>query len=136
MLLPFTALHPKHTGKRQWIKQLCWSPLSLGLRAKISGEVGSCSRPILRSETLLGSDTPPCASQVEERTPFAKKYTPGEGPLPSAELAADMYRMAARSLTGAGLEHYEISNYARAGHRRASLELPWMLKHASQYLHV
>ena len=57
--------------------------------------------------------------QVEERTPFAKKYTPGEGPLPSAELAADMYRMAARALTGAGLEHYEISNYARAGHRCA-----------------
>ena len=57
--------------------------------------------------------------QVEDKTPFAKRYTPGEAPLPSNEDAAEMYRMASRTLTGAGFEHYEISNYARPGHRRA-----------------
>eukprot|EP00232_Nephroselmis_pyriformis_P014133 CAMPEP_0182884392 /NCGR_PEP_ID=MMETSP0034_2-20130328/18966_1 /TAXON_ID=156128 /ORGANISM="Nephroselmis pyriformis, Strain CCMP717" /LENGTH=198 /DNA_ID=CAMNT_0025017581 /DNA_START=16 /DNA_END=609 /DNA_ORIENTATION=+ len=53
--------------------------------------------------------------QVEEGTLFGKKYTPGEAPLPPEGEAAEYYRMASASLGGAGLEHYEVSNYARPG---------------------
>lgn len=56
-------------------------------------------------------------SQVEDKTPFGKKYTVDVEPLPSAESAAEMYRAASLLLRGAGYEHYEISNYARPGHR-------------------
>lgn len=42
---------------------------------------------------------------------------PGHHPLPSEGEAADMYRIASRELRGAGYEHYEVSNYARPGHR-------------------
>jgi putative oxygen-independent coproporphyrinogen III oxidase len=52
---------------------------------------------------------------VEAQTPFAKQYQPGDKPLPSDETTAQMYRTAQQMLSGAGYEHYEISNYAKAG---------------------
>ena len=61
------------------------------------------------------------AKQVEDGTPFARKYTAGDKPLPSAEDAAAMYRAASHVLTGAGYEHYEISNFAKPGHRCSHL---------------
>jgi putative oxygen-independent coproporphyrinogen III oxidase len=50
---------------------------------------------------------------VEAQTPFAKQYQPGDKPLPSDENTAQMYRIAQQTLTAAGYEHYEISNYAK-----------------------
>ncbi len=50
---------------------------------------------------------------VEAQTPFAKQYKPGDTPLPSDENTAQMYRIAQQTLTAAGYEHYEISNYAK-----------------------
>jgi putative oxygen-independent coproporphyrinogen III oxidase len=50
---------------------------------------------------------------VEAQTPFAKQYKPGNTPLPSDEHTAQMYRIAQQTLTVAGYEHYEISNYAK-----------------------
>jgi putative oxygen-independent coproporphyrinogen III oxidase len=52
---------------------------------------------------------------VEAQTPFAKQYQPGDKPLPSDEATAQMYRTAQQMLSGAGYEHYEISNYAKPG---------------------
>lgn len=40
--------------------------------------------------------------QVEEHTPFAKLYRPGQSPLPSDEVAAAMYCTASTMLRGAG----------------------------------
>jgi putative oxygen-independent coproporphyrinogen III oxidase len=50
---------------------------------------------------------------VEAQTPFAKQYRPDCQPLPSDETTAQMYREAQQTLTAAGYQHYEISNYAR-----------------------
>ena len=55
--------------------------------------------------------------QVEDKTPFARWYTPGTAPLPTDEAAADMFRMTSRVLCAAGYEHYEISSFARPGRR-------------------
>ena len=52
---------------------------------------------------------------VEAQTPFAKQYQPGDKPLPSDEATAKMYRTAQQMLSGAGYDHYEISNYAKPG---------------------
>jgi len=52
---------------------------------------------------------------VEPSTLFGRTYQPGTAPLPSDEIAAQMYRVAQRMLVAAGYDHYEISNYALPG---------------------
>ncbi|KAI8470941.1 MAG: radical SAM enzyme [Monoraphidium minutum] len=66
--------------------------------------------------------------QVEEGTPFARMYTPGEAPLPPDDAAAEMYREASRVLGAAGYEHYEVSNYARPGHRSRHNQRYWTMQ--------
>jgi coproporphyrinogen III oxidase-like Fe-S oxidoreductase len=62
---------------------------------------------------------------IEPQTPFGKQYQPGAKPLPSDELTADMYRTAQRILTGAGYEHYEISNYAKPSYQCRHNRVYW-----------
>jgi oxygen-independent coproporphyrinogen-3 oxidase len=62
---------------------------------------------------------------VEPMTAFGRWYQPGAQPLPSEELAAQMYRSAQQTLTAAGYEHYEISNYARSGYQSRHNRVYW-----------
>lgn len=62
---------------------------------------------------------------IEPQTPFGKQLSPGEKPLPSDELTADLYRIAQRTLTSAGYEHYEISNYAKPGYQCQHNRVYW-----------
>lgn len=55
--------------------------------------------------------------QIEPKTAFGRWYTPNKAPLPSEPISAEMYGTAVRTLTGAGFEHYEVSNYAQPGRR-------------------
>lgn len=54
---------------------------------------------------------------VEEGTPLARRIAAGDLPAPGDDLAAEMYEEAEARLADAGLEHYEISNWARLGQR-------------------
>ena len=56
------------------------------------------------------------ALTVEESTPFHGWVESGRLPSPDPDLAADMYEMAEQRMAQAGLEQYEISNWAQAGH--------------------
>jgi putative oxygen-independent coproporphyrinogen III oxidase len=72
----------------------------------------------LESAIALNPDHISCYDLiVEAQTPFAKQYQPGDKPLPSDETTAQMYRTAQQILSGAGYEHYEISNYAKPGYQ-------------------
>jgi len=62
---------------------------------------------------------------IEPGTAFGRYYQPGDRPLPSDETTVNMYRMAQQILTGAGYEHYEISNYARLGHQCRHNRVYW-----------
>ena len=62
---------------------------------------------------------------VEPGTPFNRYYQPGETPLPDDRSAADMYRLAVEILTGSGYQHYEVSNYAKAGYQCRHNRVYW-----------
>lgn len=62
---------------------------------------------------------------IEPGTPFSRQYRPGDRPLPSDEITADMYRLAHQQLTQAGYDHYEISNYARPGYQCRHNRVYW-----------
>ena len=55
--------------------------------------------------------------QVEEGTKFGRLFSPGQSPLPTDDSAAEMYCSASEVLRAAGMEHYEVSSYARPGYR-------------------
>jgi putative oxygen-independent coproporphyrinogen III oxidase len=81
----------------------------------------SLSRAIALSPTHLSTYD----LTIEPQTPFGKQLKPGEKPLPSDELTADLYRFAQRTLTEAGFEHYEISNYAKPGYQCQHNRVYW-----------
>lgn len=51
----------------------------------------------------------------EEGTPLQRRLDAGEAMLPDPDIEREMYDLAIRKLRAAGLEQYEISNFARKG---------------------
>lgn len=56
------------------------------------------------------------ALTVEPGTPLGRRVAAGEQPAPDDDDQAQKYEMADDALTAAGLEWYELSNWARPGH--------------------
>lgn len=61
----------------------------------------------------------------EQGTAFWNRQQRGELPEADEELQRDMYALAIDSLTGAGYEHYEVSNFARPGCRSRHNQVYW-----------
>jgi len=67
----------------------------------------------LRSASDMGAQHISCyALTAEDGTPYARAIRRGESPAPDEQLAADLFFMTDEFLTGAGYEHYEVSNFA------------------------
>lgn len=62
---------------------------------------------------------------LEPVTAFGKQYQPGETPLPNDDDTAQMYRLTQQTLTDAGYQHYEISNYAQPGYQCRHNRVYW-----------
>lgn len=62
---------------------------------------------------------------IEEGTPFHTQYHKGTLDLPGHDAEADMYHEMARTLSAAGYEHYEISNFALPNRRCQHNEIYW-----------
>lgn len=61
----------------------------------------------------------------EEDTDFLRRLQRGELHLAAESADADHFHHARQRLTGAGFEHYEVSNYARPGHRSLHNQAYW-----------
>src|SRR5439155_6908559 len=57
------------------------------------------------------------ALTIEPATALGRKVAAGLVPPPDPDLQAEMYDAACEQLADAGYEHYEVSNWARPGHR-------------------
>ena len=66
--------------------------------------------------------------QIEPGTPLHRDVQIGTVPTPDDDLAADMYEIAMDRLGDAGYEHYEISNWAKAGYRSKHNLTYWLNK--------
>ena len=62
---------------------------------------------------------------VENGTPYRAWYEREPQAFASQDLEAEQYRRAIERLTAAGFEHYEISNFARPGHRSRHNQNYW-----------
>jgi oxygen-independent coproporphyrinogen-3 oxidase len=65
---------------------------------------------------------------IEEGTVFGERHRRGEIEPASSDLEADMYEVAIEKLCGAGLEHYEISNFALPGMASRHNQVYWRLE--------
>jgi putative oxygen-independent coproporphyrinogen III oxidase len=57
------------------------------------------------------------ALTIEPATPLGRKVQAGLVPPPDPDVQAEMYDVACETLGQAGFEHYEVSNWAKPGHR-------------------
>ena len=53
--------------------------------------------------------------QLEQNTPFFKKYSQNPELLPNEDEIANMYELAQNDLGKNGYEQYEVSNFAKKG---------------------
>ena len=67
----------------------------------------------------------------EQGTPFYRRQRNGQLQRAEEELERAQYLLAIERLTGAGFEHYEVSNFARSGHQCRHNLVYW---HAEEYL--
>jgi oxygen-independent coproporphyrinogen-3 oxidase len=90
--------------------------LSVDLMYGIPGQTQESWRESLDRVIDLGPEHVSLYSlTVEEGTPFHRMQCEGRLELPGNDIEAEMYEDAIETLTAAGFEHYEISNFARPG---------------------
>ena len=93
-----------------------YESISLDLIFGSPGEsVGSWEATVEAAIALEPDHISTYALTVERGTELSRRVAAGM-PGPDADDQADKYETARRMLTAAGLEHYEVSNYARPGH--------------------
>lgn len=100
----------------QLAREVGFSHVNLDLIYGTPGETDDDLRRSLDDALSAGVDhVSAYALIVEDGTPMARRIRRGEMPMPDDDVAAERYEMVDDMLAGAGLEWYEVSNWARAG---------------------
>ena len=108
------------------IKQLNVDNFSLDLISGLPHQTLEHCRTSLERAIAISAKHLSCYDLVlEPVTAFGKQYQPGETPLPNDDDTAQMYRMTQQTLTNAGYQHYEVSNYARSGYQCRHNRVYW-----------
>lgn len=125
-------LHRRHNAKQAWeavdrLRAAGIQNISIDLMFGFPGESLSEWQDDLRKATELGVEHISAYSLMyEEGTPLFHLLEQGKIEETDEETSREMYEMLTATLTKAGYEHYEISNFARPGHRS---------RHNSSYWH-
>ena len=94
--------------------------ISLDLIFAVPGQTAASWRRSLQRAIALGIDhVSAYGLTVEEGTPYAQWRAREPGAFLDDDREAELYALAIDKLRGAGYEQYEISNFARPGHRCA-----------------
>ncbi|XHX80555.1 MAG: radical SAM family heme chaperone HemW [Stenomitos frigidus ULC029] len=110
----------------EWVQQAGFENFSLDLISGLPHQTLEDWQTSLETAIALAPTHLSCYDlTIEPITAFGKQYKPGMQPLPSDETTAEMYRTAQRLLTAAGYDHYEISNYAKAGYQCRHNRVYW-----------
>lgn len=100
--------------------------VSVDLMTGLPGQTEDSLRLTLESVMSLEPDHVSCyALTLEEGTPLFTAVAEGRAVLPSDDEQADLLELASSSLQDAGLFRYEISNYAKPGHKCRHNMLYW-----------
>lgn len=106
--------------------------ISFDLMLRLPGQTVPDFRDSVRRSVELGAAQVSLYDlEVHKETPFGKLQKEGKLDLPEEEEHAQMYESAIEMLTGAGYEHYEISNFARPGMASRHNLIYW---HNQEYL--
>ncbi|HLX25652.1 MAG TPA: radical SAM family heme chaperone HemW [Candidatus Cybelea sp.] len=96
------------------------SSISMDLIFAVPGQTPQSWRRSLERAIELGVDhLSTYGLTIEAETPYAAWQAREPGAFFDDTREAELYELAISTLQGAGFEHYEISNFARAGHRCA-----------------
>ena len=100
--------------------------VSLDLMFAVPGQSPQSWMQSLRSAIRLDVDhVSTYGLTIEPGTPYERWHEREPRAFPDNTLEAELYALAIEALEAAGYEHYEISNFARPGHRCAHNENYW-----------
>ena len=107
-------------------RDACFTSVSLDLIYGLPGQSLAAWQSNLEGALTLGPDHLSLyALTIEPGTPLASRVARCEVDVPDPDGVADMYEWSAARLAMAGFEHYEISNWARPGHRSLHNQVYW-----------
>jgi oxygen-independent coproporphyrinogen III oxidase len=88
-------------------------------------QAGQCDPSVARLAALDPGHLSIYELTIEARTEFGRQVARGQLRPLDDDILADEYAAVHRALTSAGYEHYEVSSYARPGHRAVHNSLYW-----------
>lgn len=107
-------------------RDACFASVSLDLIYGLPGQsLAAWQSNVERALALQPDHLSLYALTIEPGTPLDARVARGDVEAPDAEGVADMYEWSAARLGRAGFEHYEISNWARPGHRSRHNQVYW-----------
>ena len=120
--------HRRRDIERAWaLARPHFSSLALDLIFSTPGETASAWRSDLSEALALAPNHVSTYGLTFERgTSFGSRLQKGELVEVDEELQREMYLAAIDTLIAAGLAHYEVSNFARPGHRCRHNEAYWL----------
>ena len=106
------------TSAMAWARAAGFDDISLDLIYALPGApAGELAATLAGVVALAPEHVSAYALTIEERTRFGALARRGALRPPEADAVADDFELTHATLTSAGFEHYEVSSYARPGHR-------------------